>query len=160
MHNDTQMKLQILPTKPELESQIKNFNSMERFIYYMVTKIDGNLFSFLSGAVATIPITAIFNIVTIEINKTVSCIAIIIIYFLAFFISCAMSVEVFKFTIKHMEINNYAKNENNIEIYINKLVAKTIENKKELFRSFVLFCIFTFIFVVLIISIFVINCCG
>lgn len=157
MSKNNRINMKISPTRLKLKNQINQFNNLEKIIYYIVTQVDGSLFSFLSGAVATVPITAAFNIVTVENNKTSSYLIMIIIYFAAFLVSCAMCVEVFKFTVKHMEINNYAEKENNREVYANRLAEKTIENRKNLCKSFVLFVLFTFILIALLISIFVIN---
>lgn len=133
------------PQKPELLCKFENCSSFELLIMYMITKINSNLFSFISGVIASIPASLLIGLITFKVQRSTSGKIYFLVYLLSFIFSTSLCIILFLFAVKHIEINDKAKIETVKVIYINKTVELCLENMISLKRKIVSFIIFCFL---------------
>ncbi len=127
----------INPTDPTLIQTISsNFNKLDYLLLYCVQFINQNLFSFISGIIANIPISLLLNLLSVEISCTTYGILYLIFYIISVIVSILLCIEIFSFTLKHIDINERARSESDKIIMNNLLVENYINNSKKMKRNF------------------------
>lgn len=140
------------PTKKELVDQFNNCSRFECLIIYLVTKLNENMFSFISGLIANIPVSILLSLTTIKIETSCYGISFAISLVMSFIFAIILLIASFKFTLKHIEINKAADREQNKEIYNNKLYELCFETLNYLKTQLVICLIFTILLLCSLIS--------
>jgi len=133
------------PQKPELLCKFENCSSFELTIMYMIAKINSNLFSFISGIIASIPASLLIGLITFKVERTASGKIYFFVYLLSFVFSVIVCIISFLFAILHIEINKKANSETEKVLYLNKVVELCLENMLSLKRKIIVFIVFCFL---------------
>ncbi len=129
----------INPTDPNLMQKISsNFNKLDYILLYCVQFINQNLFSFISGIIANIPISLILNLLSVNIICNTYGILYLVFYVISIIVSISLCIEAFAFTLKHIDINERARSESDKIIMNNYLVEHYINISKRMKKNFFL----------------------
>lgn len=131
----------VLPSIPSLADGIENCGLFELISYYCILKINYNLFSFLSGIVATFPVTVLFVVLELKIDESIQSVCRFFVYCLILLFSVLMSIKITLFTLTHIDIIQYASNEQNREVYVNKIAEAFLNNSSKLSNNLVDFIV-------------------
>lgn len=140
------MKLKNKLDGPTREDLVTQFNSCSRFGYfiiYLVTRLNENTFSFISGLIANIPISILLSLTTIKFETSCYGIGFAISLVVSVIFAVILLIASFKFALKHIEINKIADREQNKEIYNNKLYELCFEKLNYLKIQLILGIIFS-----------------
>ena len=150
-------KIVLFPTNKELDSVFKKYGFFELLLYYMITEINDNLFSFLSGIISSFPVTILFFVIEMKIEMDICNFSKFMLYVIMFIFSILTSIEIIKYTLIHIHINNSVENETNKEIYVNKKANLFNKYICSLKRSFFRAIVYSIILLIVMLSIFVVN---
>lgn len=135
------------PTKADLIEVYNNLSGLEIIIFYIVTKINYNLFVFIAGIFASYSINLLTNLVGFKVGDLVY----FSLYLLSIICSLSLTICFILFTIRYIELQDIAGREINMEKYINKTFEACNNNliylKDRLILS-ILFSILTLIGIV------------
>lgn len=145
------------PTKSELIDKLNSCTKTEKLIYNCVAIINENLFAFLCGVIINLPITIIFNLIAINVEKCIYNIIYFVLYVFAFIISLVLAIYLIIFSLKHIEIHNNIDSEKNKEIYKNILAEKIFESMNILKKSLYVILSQIILFTLTMVAMFVIN---
>ena len=98
-------KIVLFPTNKELDSVFKKYGFFELLLYYMITEINDNLFSFLSGIISSFPVTILFFVIEMKIEMDICNFSKFMLYVIMFIFSILTSIEIIKYTLIHIHIN-------------------------------------------------------
>ena len=151
------IKIIIQPTREDLAERVNSVPHSKIRIINSITSVNNNLFSFLCGIITNIPISVLFNILTIKLSFSWIGFIVLSLYVLFLFASSMLAVCAIKFTVKHIEINYFCNRISNKEIYINCLIEKILDNMAELSSIVCHTFICAGASLILIISLFIVN---
>ena len=127
------------PTNPTIMERITlQFSKLDYLLLYCVQFINPNLFSFISGIIANIPISLLLNLISLDIECNTNGIVYLIFYILSVITSIFLCIEAFAFTLKHIDLNERARDESDKIIMNNQLVLNYINASKKMKKDFVL----------------------
>ncbi len=145
MDKQKQKKLKHKLNAPTKEDLVVKFNNCSRFGYliiYLITKLNENTFSFISGLIANIPISILLSLTTIKIENSCYGIGFTISLIVSVVFAVILLIASCKFALRHIEINKIADREQNEEIYNNKLFELCFKNLTYLKKQIIIGIVF------------------
>lgn len=146
-----------LPTAPDLKKQLSQCHRLDFRIMFLISQVDQNLYSFICGIVASLPISVLFNFLDMEISAMPYKWFYFSLYILLLLDTVIMTVAAFKFTLLHIKISEKPSREKVIEKSTIMLYQLILDHIKPLRRSYWWFILSLVLFALLVIALFSIN---
>lgn len=145
------------PTIPELKNQLQQSDSLGLRIIFLISQVDQNLYSFICGIVTNLPISALFNFLDMNINEMPYKWLYFTLYILLLIDIVVMTVDIFKFTLLHIKINEKARHEKVSEACTNLMYQQIFESMRTLRKIYWVFMLSFCLFILFVIALFAIN---
>lgn len=145
------------PTIPEMEKKLQQSDSLDLRIIFLISQVDQNLYSFICGIVTNLPISALFNFLDMNINEKPYKWLYFALYIFLLIDIVVMTVDVFKFTLLHIKINEKARREKVSEAYTNLMYRQIFESMRTLRKIYRVFMSSFCLFILFVIALFAIN---
>lgn len=145
------------PTISEMEEKLKQSDSLDLRIIFLISQVDQNLYSFICGIVTNLPISALFNFLNMNINDMPYKWLYFTLYILLLIDIVVMTVAIFKFTLLQIKINEKARREKISEAFTNSMYSQIFESMRTLRKIYWVFIISFCLFILFVISLFAIN---
>ena len=148
--------LLVKPTQKHLAFTFDNMSFLDSTAYYMISCVDENFFSFLSGIVVSFPVTILFNMTSYKIESSGDW-WVFALNILLLINTCLLSYHSIAFTMAHIFINKLTSSIDNIEISTNIMAEAIFAKIKTMSSHIVRFGLNLIVFVILIIVIIFYN---
>ena len=145
------------PTIPELKNQLQQSDSLGLRIIFLISQVDQNLYSFICGIVTNLPISALFNFLDMNINEMPYKWLYFTRYRLLLIEIVVMTVDIFKFTLLHIKINEKARHEKVSEACTNLMYQQIFESMRTLRKIYWVFMLSFCLFILFVIALIAIN---
>lgn len=145
------------PTTYDLKQKLQQSSHLELRIAFLISQVNQNLYSFICGIVTNLPISVLFNLISIDINENPYKWLYFAIYILLLIDTVAMTVAIIKFTLLHIKITEKAHRENVSEARNNSMYHLIFESMKALRKIYWIFMLSFCLFVIFVVALFIIN---
>lgn len=145
------------PTSPELRKRFDQCSRLEFRISFLISQVDQNLYSFICGIVAGLPISVLFNCLDMEVDALPYKWLYFSLYILLLLDTVVMTVAIFKFTLLHIKINEKPNREKVIEKSNIMLYQQIFDSMNTLRKTYWMFILSLVLFAIFVIALFAIN---
>lgn len=132
------------PTREDLIALSNKLSNLDKYIIYIITKINYNLFIFISGIATAMSVNLFTNLVEFKMN----CVLYFFAYILLTMFAILLTISIIKFTIRYIEVRDKTSRIIIEEAYINQTFENCISNLKYFknkFKTSIFYAICVFI---------------